>query len=281
VSEPPLTVGEVVGRTAKYFASTGSPSPRLDADLMIGHALGLERIDVYTQYERPLTVAELDAARRVVARRGRREPVAYITGRRGFRRLDLEVTPAVLVPRPETELLVEWVVEIAPEGARVLDWGTGSGAIALAVADERPDLTVTGIDRSAEAVEIARANGTRLGLDVEWVVSDGFSALAGRRFDLIAANPPYLSEDDLAAAPAELRYEPRGALVAGPRGDEAIDRLAREAPAYLAPRGAIVMEVGEGQSARAVQRLTDAGFAETAVRHDLAAIARTVLGRLA
>jgi release factor glutamine methyltransferase len=204
-----LTVGEVVGRTAKYFAGTGSPSPRLDADLVIGHVLGIARIEVYAQYDRPLTSAELDAARALVARRGRREPVAYITGRRGFRRIDVEVTPDVLIPRPETEMLVEWIIEVAPEGATVLDWGTGSGAVALALSDERPDLVVTAIDRSADALAVARGNGVRLGLEVEWVPSDGFAALAGRRFDLIAANPPYLSEKDLAAAPPELAYEPR------------------------------------------------------------------------
>jgi len=128
---------------------------------------------------------------------------------------------------------------------------------------------------------VAIANGARLELGIEWIVSDGFAALAGRRFDVIAANPPYLSEQDLAAAPAELSFEPRGALVAGPRGDETIDRLVREAPGYLAPGGVLVIEVGEGQAAIAVQRLGAAGFAEAAARDDLAGIARTVLGRLA
>jgi len=281
VTEPPLTVGEVVGRTAKYFAATGSPSPRLDADLMIGHALGIARIEVYAQYDRPLTVAELDAARVLVARRGRREPVAYITGRRAFRRIEVEVTPDVLVPRPETEVLVEWAVEAAPDGAAVLDWGTGSGAIALAMSDERPDLVVTAIDRSADALEVARGNGGRLGSAVEWVLSDGFAALAGRRFDLIAANPPYLSENDLAAAPPELGYEPRGALVAGPRGDEVIARLAAEAGGYLAPGGALIVEIGEGQVETTVSLLTDGGFRSVEIRNDLAGIARTVLGRVA
>jgi release factor glutamine methyltransferase len=275
-----LTVGEVVGRTAKYFAGTGSPSPRLDADLVIGHVLGIARIEVYAQYDRPLTSAELDAARALVARRGRREPVAYITGRRGFRRIDVEVTPDVLIPRPETEMLVEWIIEVAPEGATVLDWGTGSGAVALALSDERPDLVVTAIDRSADALAVARGNGVRLGLEVEWVPSDGFAALAGRRFDLIAANPPYLSEKDLAAAPPELAYEPRGALVAGPRGDEVIARLAAEAGGYLAPGGALIVEIGEGQADTTVALLTDGGFRSVEVRTDLAGIARTVLGRV-
>ena len=130
------------------------------------------------------------------------------------------------MPRPETELLVEWALEAADPGAAALDWGTGSGAVALALADEGPGLRVAGADRSEAALARARANGERLGLKVEWLASDGFGALGGRRFDLVAANPPYLSTADLAAAPPELGFEPRDALVAGPTGLEAIERIA-------------------------------------------------------
>ena len=190
---------------------------------------------LYTEFDRPLTTAELAGARRLVARRGRREPMAYILGHRAFRRLDLEVSPAVLVPRPETEVLVEWVLELVAPGAAVLDWGTGSGAIALALADEGPGLVVTAIDASDDALALARANGARLGLMVEWCHSDGFAALGGRAFDVVAANPPYLSEAEFAASPPELGFEPRAALVAGPSGDEAIARIATEAGDYPAP----------------------------------------------
>ena len=279
MSGAPLTLGEVVARTAAYFATAGSTSPRLDADLVVAHALGLERLEVYTQFDRPLRPDELAAARELVARRGRREPIAYILGKRGFRRIELEVGPAVLVPRPETEVLVEWVLDAAPEGAAVLDWGTGSGAIALALADERPDLAITGIDASAEALAVATANGTRLGLTVEWVTSDGFAALDGRRFGVIAANPPYLSEAEFADAPPELGFEPRRALVGGPRGDEVIAAIVGAAPAHLIPGGVLVMEIGGGQGAAAAALLEAAGFADIAVRADLAGIDRTVFAR--
>jgi release factor glutamine methyltransferase len=272
-------VGEVLRRSAAYLAERGSPSPRLDADLLMAHALGVERLALYTHPERPLTPAELDRARELVGRRGRREPVAYLTGVRAFRRLRLEVGPGVLVPRPETELLAEWALEVAPPGAAVLDWGTGSGAVALALADEGDGLGVTALDRSEQALALARANGDRLGLAVEWLVSDGFAAVAGRRFELVAANPPYLSPADLEAAPPELRFEPRDALVAGPTGLEAIEAIAARAPAHLEPGGLLLVEVGEGQAEAAAAAFRGAGLGDVGHRADLAGIARVVGGR--
>ena len=266
-------------RSAAYLAERGSPSPRLDADLLLAHALGVERLALYTHPERPLTPAELDRARELVGRRGRREPVAYLTGVRAFRRLRLEVGPGVLVPRPETELLAEWALEVAPPGAAVLDWGTGSGAVALALADEGDGLGVTALDRSEQALALARANGDRLGLAVEWLVSDGFAAVAGRRFGLVAANPPYLSPADLEAAPPELRFEPRDALVAGPTGLEAIEAIAARAPAHLEPGGLLLVEVGEGQAEAAAAAFGGAGLGDVGHRADLAGIARVVGGR--
>jgi len=281
MADAPLTIGEVVRRTARYFASVGAPSPRLDADLVIAHALGLTRLALYTQFDRPLTTAELAGARALVARRGRREPTAYILGHRAFRRLDLEVSPAVLVPRPETEVLVEWVLELVAPGAAVLDWGTGSGAVALALADEGPDLAVTAIDASDDALALGRANGARLGLPVEWCRSDGFAELRGRAFDVVVANPPYLSEDEFAASPPELGFEPRAALVGGPRGDEVIARIATEAGDHLRPGGALVCEIGERQAAVTRALFAAAGFTETQVREDLAGLPRVVMARRA
>jgi release factor glutamine methyltransferase len=281
MADDPLTIGEIARRTAQYLAKAGSPSPRLDADLVIAHALGMTRLALYTDFDRPLRADEIAGARALVARRGRREPMAYILGHRAFRRIELEVSPAVLVPRPETEVLVDWVLELAPAGARVLDWGTGSGAIALALADERPDLAVTGIETADGALEVARTNGARLGLDVEWCLSDGFAALEGRQFDVVAANPPYLSEAEFAASPLELTFEPHAALVAGPRGDEVIARIATEVGRHLRPGGAVVCEIGATQADAVVSRFVAAGLRDPQVRADLAGLARVVIGRRA
>jgi len=273
-----LTAGEVLRRTAGYLAERGSPSPRLDAEVLLAHVLGVERIALYTDHDRPLTAAETDAYRALVARRGRREPVAYLTGERAFRRLRLRVGPDVLVPRPETEGLVEWALEVAAPGAAVLDWGTGSGAVALALADERADLRVAALDRSEAALQVARANDSDG--RVEWLRSDGFAAVAGRRFAVIAANPPYLSAAELDAAPAELAHEPADALVAGPTGLEALERLAAEGPAHLEPGGWLLAEVGSEQ-AEAVEALwRGAGLEEVSFRPDLAGIPRLVGGRV-
>lgn len=275
-----LTIGEILRRTTAYLREKGSSSPRLDADLLLAHALGLERLQLYTDSERPLTPPELERARALVARRARREPVAYILGERSFRRLLLGVGPEVLVPRPETEILVEWALAVAPEGGAALDWGTGSGAVALALADEGVGLRVTALDRSADALERARANGERCaGAEVEWLLSDGFAAVSGRRFDVIAANPPYLSSNDLVEALPELRFEPEAALVAGPTGLEAVERIVREAPAHLVPGGWVLIEVGAGQAASAEALLAAVGLGEVGHRDDLGGVARVVGGR--
>ena len=266
-------------RAAGYLAHRGCDTPRLDAELLLAWVLAVDRLSLYTDHDRPLSLVESDAYRAAVARRGAREPVAYITGRRGFRRLELIVTPSVLVPRPETELLVEWALEVAPDGGSVLDWGTGSGAVALALVDERPDLRVTGTDRMPEALAVARANDPAG--SVTWVRSDGFASLPGACFDVIAANPPYLSHAELAAAPSELGFEPAGALVAGPTGLEALESIARHAPAHLAPRGWLLLEVGAGQAPRVRGLMRDAGLVDAGCRRDLSGTERAVGGRLA
>ncbi len=245
---------------------------------MLADVLGVERIALYTDHDRPLTTPETDTYRAFVARRGAREPVAYIVGRRGFRRIELTVSSAVLVPRPETELLVEWVIQVAPQGGTVLDWGTGSGAIALALRDERPDLVVTGVDRSAAALDVARSNDPD-GV-VEWVLSDGFAALAGRQFDVVVANPPYLTDSELATVAPELGFEPAEALVSGSSGYEAYEQITRDAPGHLRPGGWLIAEVGAGQSAHVAQLYGATGFDDIEVLPDLAGIARVVGGKL-
>jgi release factor glutamine methyltransferase len=276
------TLAEVLRLSTGYLEERGSPTARLDAELLIGHALGLERIELYTNFERPLHEPELAACRALLERRGRREPVAYILGRWGFCGLDLLVDARVLVPRPETEVLVERCVALLRErpDARVLDVGTGSGAIALAVKAAVPGALVTASDVSADALAVAAANSEALGLEVELVQGDLLSSVPGRRFDLIASNPPYVTDAEIETlAPEVARFEPRGALVAGPAGTEVLARIVLAAPDALAPDGWLVVECGAGQAA-AVRGLMDAaGTAQTSAERDLAGIERVVCGR--
>jgi release factor glutamine methyltransferase len=276
------TLAEVLRLSTGYLEERGSPTARLDAELLIGHALGLERIELYTNFERPLHEPELAACRALLERRGRREPVAYILGRWGFCGLDLLVDARVLVPRPETEVLVERCVALLRErpDARVLDVGTGSGAIALAVKAAVPGALVTASDVSADALAVAAANAEALGLEVELVQGDLLSSVPGRRFDLIASNPPYVTDAEIETlAPEVARFEPRRALVAGPAGTEVLARIVLAAPDALAPDGWLVVECGAGQAA-AVRGLMDAaGAAPTSAERDLAGIERVVCGR--
>ena len=275
-----MTLSEVVRRSTEWLAGKGSDTPRLDAEVLIGHALGLQRIELYTEADRPLTEDELAACRALIARRGEMEPVAHITGRRAFGRLDLEVTPDVLVPRPDTEVVVDVVVEMAPQGARIVDWGTGSGAIALSVADLRPDVTVTGLERSPAALAVAQRNleaNPHLADRVRMLLSDGMAAVSGEQFDVVVSNPPYLVPADLDRFPA-LRHEPEEALVSGPLGTEDHERVVRESAGVLGQGGLVVLEVGQGQEDAVVSIVRANGFEGCATRPDLAGIVRVVAG---
>jgi release factor glutamine methyltransferase len=278
------TLAEVLRLSTGYLEQRGSPTPRLDAELLIGHALGLERIELYTGFDRPLSEDELAACRALLERRGRREPVAYILGRWGFHGLDLAVDPRVLVPRPETEVLVERCLALLAglDAPSILDVGTGSGAIALALRTALPRAAVTAADVSADALAVAAQNAARLEVAVELVESDLLDALEGRRFDLIASNPPYVAEAEMTTLEPEVaRFEPREALVAGPRGTEVLERLAAAAPAALVPDGWLVCECGAGQAAAVRGLMNAAGAAETFGAPDLAGIERVVGGRWA
>ena len=276
------TLGEVLRLSTAHLERHGSPTARLDAELLLGHALGLGRVELYTGFERPLGEDELAECRELISRRAKREPVAYILGRWGFRGLDLDVDRRVLVPRPETELLVDRCLALLDgvAGPAVLDVGTGSGAIALALASELPEARVAGCDVSGDALDVARANGERLGVEVEWVASDMLAGVESRRFHLVVSNPPYVAAGEIEALEPEVRdWEPRGATVAGETGLEAIERLVAQAPAALEPGGALVLEVGAGQAAAGAALLEGAGLAGVGRDPDHAGIERIVWGR--
>jgi release factor glutamine methyltransferase len=259
------------------ITAAGCETPRLDAELLLADALGVSRerlvVDSDLLVEGPAVRVFQNAIRR---RAVQREPVAYILGRRGFRRLDLAVDPRALIPRPETELLVEVGLGL-PRGARVLDLGTGSGAVALALKDERPDLLLTGSDLSEDALALARANGERLGLAVSWLRADLLAGVPDE-FDAILTNPPYVAESARASlAPEILRHEPPGALFSGPDGLDAIRALLAQVGAREQVR-TVALELGAGQAGAVQELMRTAGFATVRAERDLAGIERVVVG---
>jgi release factor glutamine methyltransferase len=269
-----VPVREALDSAVVALSAAGVDTPRLDAEVLLSHVLGVGRAALVLERDRPVEGPAVRAFQDAVRRRAvGREPVAYITGTKGFRRLDLEVDPRVLIPRPETEHLVEAALGL-PEGARVVDVGTGSGAVALALKDERPDLDVIATDTSEDAVAVARANAVRLGLDVTFLHGD---LLAGApEPDAVVSNPPYV-EDGAPLAPEITRHEPPAALYAGPDGLSVIRRLA--AAAAASPARFLAVEVGAGQAAAAAEVLRVAGFPSVDVTPDLAGIDRVVVGR--
>lgn len=256
--------------------------PEGEADLLLGHVLGRGAAWLFAHGD--ADVAEAEAARfdALLARRRAGEPVAYLLGRRGFWTLDLEVTPATLIPRPETERLVELALErLPPEGA-VADLGTGSGAIALAIASERPRARVVATDASADALAVAARNAAAHGLaQVEFRRGDWLTPLAGERFDLIASNPPYIAEGDPHLARGDLVHEPPAALASGVDGLDAIRRIIAGAPAHLRPGGWLLLEHGFDQGAAVRGLLAASGFRDVVTERDLEGRDRVSLGRIA
>jgi release factor glutamine methyltransferase len=272
-----VTLGALRRESRELLDRAGVDSPRLDAELIAAHALGLSRLELAAGHDRELSVAEVEAVRALVARRAAREPLAYVLGEWGFRRLVLRSDPRALVPRPETEVVVDRALAaIASVAApRVLDVGAGSGAIALALADERPDARVTATDISADALALAHENAERLGLAVELVHGSLLADLAGP-FDLVVSNPPYVLAAELETLEPEVRdWEPRTATVdAGQTGE-----LVRGARDVLAPGGAIVLECHADRAAWVAALLVDAGYGPTTISRDLAGRERVVEAR--
>jgi release factor glutamine methyltransferase len=269
-----LTVIEVVKKTSEFFASRGIESPRLNAELLVGHALGLPRMRLYIEFERPVGEAELGAVRELVRRRGRREPVQHIIGYTEFCGLRLKTDRRALIPRPETELLVETVAgRCATPPGHILDLGTGGGAIALALAKAFPLARVTAVDSSPEALALAAENAESTGLAarVTFVESDWFGRLPpGETYDLIVSNPPYLSPGETAAAAPEVRdHEPGRALTAEDGGFAEIEKIVAGAPGALAAGGMLALETGIGHRARLEAALEKAGFARAEPLADL------------
>lgn len=260
---------------AAELRDAGCESPRLDAELLLADALRTTRTSLHMHPERELALAESDRFAQALRRRREREPVAYILGRKGFRHIDLAVDARVLVPRPETELLVEVALAL-PRGARVVDVGTGSGAVALALKHERPDLHLIALDASADALAVARANATALRLDVAFAHGDLLSPLDGAPLDAVLSNPPYVPDRDAPSLAPELAHEPAQALYAGADG---LDVLRRLIPAAAARAPFVAFEVGAGQASAVGALLRGAGMADVTAHRDLAGIERVVVGR--
>lgn len=264
-------------------ADLPSDSARRDSEILLCHCLGKSRAWLYTWPEAAVAPEYAQRFNHLLAQRREGMPVAYLTGEREFWSLSLAVNSATLIPRPETETLVAWALELAlPDDAAVLDLGTGAGAIALAVAVERPLWQVTALDSSADALQVARANAHRLGLQrVNLLQSDWYQGVAGQRFNALLANPPYIDSGDPHLARDDVRFEPRSALVAAQRGLADLRHLVAGAPAHLRDGGWLLLEHGFGQGAAVRQMLAAAGFDNISTRRDMAGLERITGGALA
>jgi release factor glutamine methyltransferase len=273
------TIRELLRPTREYLEGKGVPSAKLDAEYLLAHVLAIPRLELYLDHDRPLEPAEVDRLRDLVRRRGRREPLAYLLGSWGFYGLELHCDPRALVPRPETEVLVERCLALlaATEVPSIVDVGTGTGAIALALAAKLPAATVTAIDLSPDALALAAENAAANDLAgrVELLEGDLLAPVAGRTFDLIAANPPYVAPGD-EVDPEVSDFEPALAVYADGDGKAIHRRLAADAPALLQPGGHLVVEVAEGQAAWLAEHLTGLGYGAVEITRDLRGVERVV-----
>ena len=286
MSNPMITVLEVVQKTTDFLAGKGVESARLNAELLIGHALGLKRMQLYLQFERVLVEAELEKIRPLVRRRSQREPLQYIIGDTEWAGVKLKVDKRALIPRPETELLIELVVErLAAPPARILDLGTGTGAIALALAKHYGNTAVTAVDASDEALALASENAAALGCAdrVNFIKSNWYESLrADEPYDVIVSNPPYLTVEETAAAEPEVRvHEPVSALTAADEGLADLRVIIAGAGERLKPGGLLALETGIAQHAELMRCLAGAGFVAVESRKDLTERDRFVLARKA
>jgi release factor glutamine methyltransferase len=282
-NDEPWTILRLMLWSADYLAGKGVESARLDAEYLLAHVLGVGRLEMYLQHERPLESSELDAFRPLLRRRAAREPLQYILGRQSFREVELEVGPGVLIPRPETEGLVQNVLDWARgrDGLVALDLGTGSGAIALSLLAEGPFARVVATDVSEHALEVAARNALSAQVEPRVELRRGawFDAVhPGERFDVVVSNPPYVSEGDRdGLQPEVLDWEPAEALFAGPDGLAALREIVRGAAGVIHGGGLLALETGQGQTARVAELLEEAGaYANVRVGRDLAGRQRVV-----
>ncbi len=281
----PWTVGKLLDWTAKYLAEKGSEFPRLDTEVLLAHALGCKRIELYTRHGEEVPDDDRGRFKALIRQRVEGCPVAYLVGRKEFYSLELEVTRSVLIPRPDTETVVEECLRLAKEVAApaVLDVGTGSGCIAVAVAKYCKPARVTAVDVSGEALKVAGRNAARHGVAerVRFLEGDLFAPLPeGERFDFVLSNPPYIRHGDLAGLAAGVRdYEPHAALDGGPDGFAVFDRLVAEAGRWLAPGGHLIVEIGTAQEGTARQRVEARGFELAKTVYDHAGHPRVLRAR--
>lgn len=280
-NKPLWTITRVLEWTKQYFANKGIENPRLDAEILLCAVLKCERITLYVHFDQPLSEEELTEYRGYVARRAQQEPLAYILGEKAFMKHSFKVNPAVLVPRPETELLVESVAKAAAGAgaASLLDLGTGSGAIIVSLLELLPEAVGTAVDISAAALAVAGENAEAIGVSsrLTLVESDLFAGLpAGQAFDIIVSNPPYIPAADIAGLAADVQREPRGALDGGSDGLDFYRRIAAGCGTWLKPDGLLAFEVGIGQAQQVAGLCRQAGLTVTALRKDYAEIERMV-----
>lgn len=284
MNKPVWTIIKILDWTKQYFADRGVENPRLDAEVLLCAVLQCERIKLYMDFERPLTGAELSQYKNYVARRGQHEPLAYILGEKEFMRNSFKVTSATLVPRPETELLVESLIKAArglkADGdVKILDIGTGSGAIIVSLLDYLPNAKGVGVDISVDALIVAEENSRRIGVRERagFMQSDLFSRIpADKKFDIIVSNPPYIPAADIAGLAKDVQKEPRGALDGGADGLDFYRRIISEAMDHMADEGILAFEVGINQAQVVAELCRKAGFKATAIRKDYADIERMV-----
>jgi release factor glutamine methyltransferase len=272
-------VGAALAAAARRLAAAHCDTPQVDAELMLAHVLGTTRSGVHADGNRTLSAGELAELERLLARREAREPLAYVLGEWGFRRLTLKVDRRALIPRPETEVVVERCLVLVRrlEAPRILDVGTGSGAIALALVDEHPGALVTGIDASQDALELAHENAVRLGLEVELLHRDLFEGLPQGPWDLVVSNPPYVRPDEIETLAPEVReWEPRGALV----GEGATEAIAKHGRSVLRAGGSLVLETADSDARRVAALLRDLAYRDVLVMRDLTERERVVEGVL-